>query len=183
MNVRPGFHRAAWPACAAAVAVHAAAGWFVLGGAAPGGAAPAQAPAMSVRTLAAAAPQASPVPPAPAVPSAGRPHATRRAAAIDGFEPSTALERSAVPRSAPDTSLLEGLPFSGLPIRLRVFVDRSGTVVDVRVLQTAEAEAVAESVRRMFLATAFIPGRLRGQDVGSWQDVEIAFGSTSIGMR
>lgn len=181
--MRPGFHRAAWPACAAAVAVHAAAGWFVLGGAAPGGvgAAPARAPALSVRTLVAAAPQASPVPP-PAVPSAGRPRAARRAAAIDGFEPSTALERSAVPRSAPDTSLLEGLPFSGLPIRLRVFVDRSGTVVDVRVLQTAEAEAVAESVRRMFLATAFIPGRLRGQDVGSWQDIEIAFGSTSIGM-
>jgi hypothetical protein len=106
-----------------------------------------------------------------------------RVATLDGFEPSSALERSAVPRSAPDTAVLEGLPFSGLPIRLRVFVDRSGTVVDVRVLETAEAGEATDSVRRMFLATAFIPGRLHGQDVGSWQDVELAFGGTPVEMR
>jgi len=177
--MRRGFQRCALPACAAALAVHAAAGWFVLAGAARTEATGERAPAMSVRTLAATPPAPWPQ---PAQPPRGRPPAGRMAPA-DGFEPSAVLDRTAVPRSAPDTSSLEGLPFSGLPIRLRVFVDRSGTVVDVRVLQTAEADEVAESVRRMFLATAFIPGRLHGQDVGSWQDVEVAFGGAGVELR
>lgn len=92
------------------------------------------------------------------------------------YLPSQLLDRVAVPRSAPDESMLEGMPFSGLPIRLRLFIDRAGTVVDAVVLQSSEDEAVLEAVRRMFLSTAFIAGRFEGQDVASIMDVELTAG-------
>jgi hypothetical protein len=86
------------------------------------------------------------------------------------------LERAALPRSAPDISMLADLPWSGLPTRLRLFVDAAGTVVDVAVLQTGEAAEVVERVRRMFLSTAFIAGRAEGMDVASYKDVELTLG-------
>jgi hypothetical protein len=72
--------------------------------------------------------------------------------------------------------LLEGLQWSGVPMRLRIFVDAAGTVVDVIVLQSADADDVVQSVRRMFLATGFIAARVNGLDVPSYKDVEIAIG-------
>lgn len=171
------FRRRALPACAAALAVHATAAWLVAGGAMRVGAGAVRTPAVSLRMLA-PAPAVVLAAPVPAATPAHRGPPAQRSPAVDGFAPSALLDRAAVPRSAPDTSVLEGLPFSGLPIRLRLFVDRSGAVVEARVLQTAEADEVAEAVREMFLATAFIPGRLRGQDVGSYEDVEIAFGAS-----
>lgn len=98
------------------------------------------------------------------------------ATASDGYVPPTDLDRAALPRSAPDLSMLEGLPFSGLPLRLRLFVDRAGLVDDVTVLQTGDDEAVTERVRQMFLRTAFVAGRRQGVDVASYKDVELTLG-------
>lgn len=89
------------------------------------------------------------------------------------YRSSRELDRGAMPRSAPDISLLTGLPLSGLPMRLRLFIDRSGTVDEVKVLQASEDEAVLAQVRRMFLATAFVAGRLHGVDVASYKDIEL----------
>jgi len=86
------------------------------------------------------------------------------------------LDQVALPRSAPDTSLIEGLPWSGVPLRLRLFVDAKGTVVDVRVLRTADVDDVVDHVRRMFLTTGFIPARAHGTDVASYKDVELNVG-------
>ena len=99
-----------------------------------------------------------------------------RSTVIDDYLPPTELDRTALPRSAPDLSMLEGLPFSGLPLRLRLFVDRAGTVDDVAVLQTSDDEAVTERVRQMFLRTAFVAGRRHGVDVASYKDVELTLG-------
>jgi len=98
------------------------------------------------------------------------------AAAAEVFKSPRELERAALPRSAPDISMLAGLPWSGLPTRLRLFVDAAGTVVDVAVLQTSEDEEVVERVRRMFLSTAFVAGRAEGMDVASYKDVELTLG-------
>ena len=98
------------------------------------------------------------------------------AAAAEVFKSPRELERAALPRSAPDISMLAGLPWSGLPTRLRLFVDAGGTVVDVAVLQTSEDEEVVERVRRMFLSTAFVAGRAEGMDVASYKDVELTLG-------
>lgn len=86
------------------------------------------------------------------------------------------LDQVALPRSAPDTSQIEGLPWSGVPLRLRLFVDARGEVVEVAVLQTADVEEVVGHVRRMFLSTGFIPARAHGLDVASYKDVELNVG-------
>jgi hypothetical protein len=74
-------------------------------------------------------------------------------------------------------SVLDGLPWSGLPIRLRLMIDSDGSVVDIQVLQSGEDEQVLERVRRMFLATGFTPGMQQGQPVPSYKDIEITVGS------
>ena len=98
-------------------------------------------------------------------------------AAFAGFKPSRDLDRAAVPRSAPDVSMLEGLHFSGLPMRVRLYVDGTGKVVDVVVLQAVDDDEVLDRVRHMFLSTAFIAGRLRGEDVASYKDLELVLTS------
>ena len=80
-------------------------------------------------------------------------------------------------RSAPDISLLDGLPWSGLPIRLRLFIDSQGTVVDTQVLQSSDADEVVTRVRAMFFATGFTAGLVRGQPVPSYKDIEITVGN------
>jgi hypothetical protein len=78
------------------------------------------------------------------------------------------------PRSAPDMAMLEGLPWSGLPTRLRLFIDSQGTVVDARALASREADEVVARLCQMFLATGFTPGRVNGEPVPSYKDIEIA---------
>lgn len=80
-----------------------------------------------------------------------------------------------LPKSAPDSTPLAGVPNSGLPIRLRLFVDARGAVAKVEVLQASQfdAEAVAR-LKDVFLATGFVPGRSNGVDVASYLDIELS---------
>lgn len=80
-------------------------------------------------------------------------------------------------RSAPDVSVLNDLTWSGTPIRLRVFIDSQGNVVDTQVLQSSEAADVIALVRQVFLATGFTPGIEHGQPVPSYKDIEITVGT------
>jgi TonB family protein len=81
---------------------------------------------------------------------------------------------SAQPRSAPDIAVLQGLPFSGLPMRVRLTIDSTGRVVDVALLRSLDDPIVNEAVQRMFLATAFVPARRAGIDVASVEDIELS---------
>lgn len=95
------------------------------------------------------------------------------------YRPGTALDAPVRPRSAPDLSLLSDLPWSGLPLRLRLFIDAEGVVVDARVLQSAEAQEVVERVREMFLATSFTAGTEKGRAVPCFKDIELNVGVRS----
>lgn len=97
------------------------------------------------------------------------------------FMPSSELDRAALPRSTPDISSLAGQSWSGLPVRLRLFIDAQGTVVDVRVLRSNEDPELLDRLRRMLLATGFIPGRLNGADVASYKDIELNVGPITSG--
>lgn len=90
------------------------------------------------------------------------------------FVPAAQLDVPPVPRSAPELSRLEGVRLSGLPLRLRLFIDTSGRVVEVRVLSGREDEAVLAAVRAMFEATAFVPGHRAGTVVAAFTDIELA---------
>lgn len=86
------------------------------------------------------------------------------------------LDGPVVPRSAPDLQRLNGLHFSGLPIRLRLFIDALGRVVEVKVLAAQEDDATLAAVVGTFGSTAFVPGRQAGVPVASFTDIELRLG-------
>jgi hypothetical protein len=90
------------------------------------------------------------------------------------FVAAAQLETPPVPISAPELSRLEGVRLSGLPLRLRLFIDTSGRVIEARVLVGQEDDAVLAAVRAMFEATAFVPGRRGGAPVAAFTDIELA---------
>lgn len=85
-------------------------------------------------------------------------------------------QRAPMPRSAPDLEQLQGLTFSGLPIRLRLLIDEVGRVRDVIVLSSTEAPEVTDAVCRVLSHTAFIPARRDGVDMATEMDIELFFG-------
>lgn len=126
-----------------------------------------------------AADAAVPVQDAPAEPVPVSGHVAQQPARKTRGNPPPALSAPAVdmaaqPRSAPDIATLQGLPFSGLPMRIRLTIDSAGRVVDVVMLRSMDDAAVNEAVRRMFLATGFVPARRAGVDVASVQDIDIS---------
>jgi hypothetical protein len=85
------------------------------------------------------------------------------------------LDLPALARSAPEISSLAGIRPSGFPVRLRLFIDESGVVRSVKVLQASSLDAaLIEAATEMFRHTGFTPGRLRGQEVASFKDVELS---------
>jgi hypothetical protein len=113
---------------------------------------------------------AAPPPSHAAIPNSAAPESDRPAT----YLPASALDRPALPRSAPDTHLLDDVPLSGLPLQLRIYIDRHGQVTEVQLLQAHPDDTGAlAALQRMFSATAYIPGRLGGQDVASFVDIEL----------
>lgn len=91
----------------------------------------------------------------------------------------SALDRPALPRSAPDESLLDGVTPSGLPIRLRLCISESGEVVQVEPVLASESDGdVVERLEAMFRATTFVAARLGTDDVASRMEIEIGFNRT-----
>lgn len=109
------------------------------------------------------------------------PQSLRTGAATSGgarsalaFVPASELDAPVVPMSAPDTSRLDGLGFSGFPIRLRLLIAADGQVLDVLTLQSAPEDAQSiEQIKAMLQDTAYIPGRLQGKPVRTQLDLEL----------
>lgn len=90
------------------------------------------------------------------------------------YLPAHQLDWPALPRSAPDTTLLDGHVLSGLPLILRLYIDAQGHVTRVEPLQLADDDRAAlPALQAMFTATAYSPGRLDGRDVGSTLDLSL----------
>ena len=186
--------RSLWACLAIVLSAHGAMAWALLRAPASGDSRPESHARTSIRLVALAAgagtaralqasssegrKEVAVAPAAPvATPRLDAPSPSLRGARpIEAFLSPAELDIGARPRSAPDTTMLEGLRWSGVPMRLRLFVDAAGTVVDVVVLQSGDADDVVQSVRQMFLATGFIAARANGTDVPSYKDVEIAVG-------
>ncbi|WP_092351272.1 hypothetical protein [Collimonas sp. OK242] len=87
------------------------------------------------------------------------------------------VDKNASPYSAPDPDLLAGVVASGLPIRLRLYIDANGVVTSIEKLQAlADDQEAFERIERMLRGTAFMPARLAGADVNSYQDLEFHIG-------
>lgn len=93
--------------------------------------------------------------------------------------PPSALDRPPLPLSAPDETLLEAVAATGMPVRLRLYIETDGRVSTVQVLAASEFDREAAArMQQMFLATAFMPGRVDGRDVASFMDVEVRLAAT-----
>lgn len=87
------------------------------------------------------------------------------------------VDKSASPYSSPDPDLLTGVIASGLPIRLRLYIDANGAVIGIKKLQAlADDQQAFERIEQMLRGTAFMPARLAGVDVNSYQDLEFHIG-------
>lgn len=106
--------------------------------------------------------------------SALAPTATASSDPLSAYLPSSAMERRPVPISEPDVSSVRTDIASGVPVRLRLYIDRLGNVVSVVPLVAAEADAAfVSALARMFRATTFLPGQRGGVDVASYMDIEL----------
>ena len=91
------------------------------------------------------------------------------------FWPTSELEIPPLPRSEPDATHLMGALASGLPIRLRLYIDALGAVANIEILQASEQDAdVVDRMKRMFYETRFLAGRRTGADVASYMDIEVS---------
>jgi len=87
------------------------------------------------------------------------------------------VDKDALPYSAPDPDLLADVAVSGLPIRIRLYIDASGVVAGIDALQAlADDQQALERIERMLRGTRFMPARLGGKDVNSYQDLEFHIG-------
>ena len=91
------------------------------------------------------------------------------------YFPSHLLERAPVPVSAPNPrEHLTGTAIPAIPIKLRLYINASGTVVNIEVLGPDFLDtSLIEPIKNMFYATSFIAGNRRGKDVGSYINIEI----------
>jgi hypothetical protein len=93
--------------------------------------------------------------------------------------PTSALDIPPMPRSAPDEQYVEHVHRSGLPIRVRLYIDATGSVTETSLLGAAPGdEEAADQVMAMFRDTAFSPGRLQGREVASYIDIELVLEPT-----
>jgi hypothetical protein len=87
------------------------------------------------------------------------------------------VDKGALPYSAPDPDFLAGIAVSGVPIRVRLYIDASGMVTAIDKLQALDDDQQAlERIEAMLRHTSFIPARLAGTDVNSYQDLEFHIG-------
>lgn len=95
--------------------------------------------------------------------------------------PAEQLDRRPVPVSAPpdpgDDPGLATLPFSGQPLRLRLYIDAQGRVEQVEPVDVDpfDADTLLPRLQAMFLRTAYVPGLRDGREVASVSEIEIRF--------
>ena len=84
------------------------------------------------------------------------------------------IDKRALPLSEPDSAMLTGIPNNtGLPIRIRLYIDQYGAVFKTETLQNHPDDApIVEKIIIMMKQTAFMPAKRSGLDVGSYQDLE-----------
>lgn len=100
--------------------------------------------------------------------------AEHRPNVVSPFLPPEEVERAAYPLSSPDLSPFQVVKtYSGMPIRLRLFVDAHGNVVDVKILHALDVDDEAAALLvQIWERVGFVPARRAGAEVASFQDVE-----------
>ena len=95
------------------------------------------------------------------------------------FFPSHLMDRPPFPVSAPTPGkYLDKTSLPATIIRLRLFIDSSGRVVDIKIkLPEYLEDKVTRQIAEMFYATSFVPGNIRGIDLPCYMDIELDIAS------
>ncbi|MGA2550036.1 MAG: hypothetical protein ABSF50_07790 [Burkholderiaceae bacterium] len=93
---------------------------------------------------------------------------------VSPFLPPEQVDRAAYPLGSPNLAALQFVTaYSGLPVRLRLFIGAKGDVVDVKTLRFVPGdEEVATLLVQVWSRVTFVPARREGKDVPSYIDVE-----------
>ena len=95
---------------------------------------------------------------------------------FESYLPTSALDRKAIPISNIDISMVHDVFISGFPIKLRLYISRSGTVVNIENIQYLDQDIeLKEKLVDLLKNTTFLAAKKNGNDVDSYQDIEFSF--------
>lgn len=86
------------------------------------------------------------------------------------------VDRKALPQNAIDEFALNELPYSGLPIQLRLFINAAGRLVKIeRIGVLDQDDLFVSTLEQLLYQTTFLPARRDRMDVNSYQEVQFSF--------
>lgn len=95
---------------------------------------------------------------------------------LNDYYSNTEVDRKALPQMNIDQSMLANKVSSGLPIKLRLYINASGRVVKVDKIAVLDQDALfAENLAKLLYEVRFLPAKREGLDVDSYQDLQLSF--------
>lgn len=86
------------------------------------------------------------------------------------------VEMKALPSNNIDHTKLNGVFFSGLPIKMRLYINGEGRVVKIdRLDALAQDQQLQEALEKILLEMSFLPAKKNGVSVNSYQDIAFSF--------
>lgn len=87
------------------------------------------------------------------------------------------IDRKALPQTSVNQEVLNPIPYSGLPIQLRLFVNATGHLVKIeRIGVLAQDDFFVSELEQLLYQIPFLPARRHEMDVNSYQDAQFSFG-------
>lgn len=100
---------------------------------------------------------------------------------LDNYYSNLDIERKALPISNIDQSMLGDTFISGLPIKLRIYINAFGNVTKVEKLAVMEQDQeLAKKLESLLFNTKFLAAKKNGLDVSSYQDIELSMRSMPL---
>lgn len=94
---------------------------------------------------------------------------------------STDVDMKALPQTNIDQSMLSVEGFSGLPIKVRIYVNAFGELVKVEPIAVLQQDnAFVEKLTKLLYEIKFLPAKREGLDVDSYQDLLLSFNPLPI---
>ncbi len=95
---------------------------------------------------------------------------------VENYYSPTNVELIALPTSNLDSSMFSGQFISGLPIKLRLYINAFGRIVKVDYIDLLEQDLrMANRLEDLLRQITFLPAKRNGASVDSYQDVEFSF--------
>ena len=100
---------------------------------------------------------------------------------LTDYYPSTEVDRKALPQMNIDQSMLPTEGSSGLPIKLRLYINAFGKVVKVEPIAVLDQDTIfVDKLAKLLCEIQFLPAKREGLDVDSYQDLLLSFNPLPI---